>query len=715
MEDRHDTGSALNRREFLKALSATAGGLWLGFHWRAHELLAETRDPGAATAGTAIDSWLHLTADGSATVYCAKAEMGQGIHTALPLILADEAELDWGKVSVEFAPSTAPFIDPKSPFTGGSSSVRTGYTNLRTVGAAVRELMIAAAAARWRVPVAACQAREGAVHHGGQRLGYGELAADAAKLPVPASPKLKRDSELRLIGKPHPRLDSRIKVTGRAVFGIDVVVPDMQYGAVRLCPVFGGEVKSVKEPDGHKLARVPGGVVVIASSWWKAKQLADNLTIEFDEGSGAALSSESISRDLGEALKGPGTVAFQVGDADKALAGAAKKLEADYETPFLAHATMEPLACTARVTADGCEIWAPTQSPFFVKITAGKLLGVDPEKVIVHSTFLGGGFGRKAEQDFVTHAVLASKAAGRPVKVIWSRENDLQHDFYRPSYRIHFTGGLDAKGEPIAWASHAAGDSIMSRWFPDRITKGGVDPTSVEGSVEIHYGVPNQKVVYTLKHTGIPVGFWRSVGSSHNAFFVESFIDEMAHAAGRDPYAYRRQLLAGKPRHRAVLEAAAEHSGWGKRLPAGLGRGIALAQSFGSIVAQVAEVEVRAGKIQVHRVTCAVDCGPIVNPATIEVQMQGAIVYGLTAALMGEITIDRGRAVQSNFDDYPVLRLPDMPRIEVHLIPSHADQGGIGEPGVPPIAPAVANALFAITGQRVRSLPFSRHFQPKPA
>ncbi len=697
----------LSRREFTSIAVAAAGALVIGFHFPLRRARA---DEGSAT----VNAWLRITPDGKATLFVGKAEMGQGIFTALPMILAEDAELDWKDVSVEFAPSSAPFIDPKAPFTGGSTSVRGSIERLRTAGAAAREMLVAAAAARWSVPAGECSAKLGVVSHSasGRSLGYGELAAAASKLEVPANPKLKPARDFTILGKKHARLDTPLKVNGTAVFGIDVTVPKMAYAAVRTCPVFGGDVAgfdSLKKPDGTlALVKVPGGVAVVAESWWKAKRAAERLELKFDEGAFAAASSATISAQLDEALGKPGAVASSSGDAAGALASAKKKISATYEVPFLAHATMEPMCCTASVTDGACELWAPTQSPFFCQMTAAKILGIDPGKVKVNSTFLGGGFGRKAEMDFITQAILASKALGRPVKVVWTREEDIQHDFYRPAFKMKLEAGLDSHGAPIAWTSHSAGDSIMSRWFPDMV-KEGLDRTSVEGAKEIHYAIPNQRASYVLVKTGVPVGFWRSVGSSQNAFFVESFIDELAHAAKKDPYEFRRSLLRSSPRHLKVLELAAGKAGWGKhKPPKGVARGIALAESFDSIVAEVAEVSLGAdGTPRVHRVVCAIDCGPTVNPDTIEAQMQSGIVYGLTSALGGKITLENGRVSQSNFHDYPMVTMASCPKIEVHVVPSDAKMGGVGEPGVPPVAPAVCNALFALTGKRVRKLPLS--------
>jgi isoquinoline 1-oxidoreductase beta subunit len=696
----------LTRRDFIRATGTGLGALVIGFHFPFSKTFAAEKP----FENAAVNSWLVFAPDNTVAVYLGKAEMGQGIYTGLPMIIAEEAELDWTKVRVEFAPSTAPYIDPKSPFTGGSSSTRTQYTNLRLAGAAAKQMLIAAAARQWGVAPNSCIAKKGFVTHAAKKLSYGELALAASKFPVPSDPKLKSTEDFEIIGKKTKRLDGGLKVSGKAIFGIDTVVPGMLYAAVRTSPVFGGDVsnfdalnKTATSPN-ITLVKVPGGVAVVAGSYWKAQQIADRLDIQFSDGENQALSSEKISALL-KTASDSGVIVSSGGDVENALKTARTKLEAEYEVPFLAHATMEPPACTAHVTEHGCELWVPTQSPFYNKVVTSKVLGIDPEKVIVHSTFLGGGFGRKAEQDFVTQAVLASKAVGKPVKLIWSREEDIQHDFYRPAYYARLEGALDEAGNPTAWLCKSAGDSIMSRWFPDMV-KQGIDPTSVEGAKDIGYEIPNHKMTYALRKTGVPVGFWRSVGSSQNAFFVESFLDEMAHAAGKDPYQFRRALLKNKPGLLKVLDTAAIASGWGKPLPHGHHRGIAMAESFGSVVAQVLEVSVsKKGEIKVHKVSCAVDCGKYVNPYMIEAQMQSCVAFGLTAALKGKITLKNGRVLQNNFNDYGMLMLREMPKVDVHIIESDRPMGGIGEPGVPPVAPALANAIFAATGKRVRSLP----------
>jgi isoquinoline 1-oxidoreductase beta subunit len=489
----------------------------------------------------------------------------------------------------------------------------------------------------------------------------------------------------------------------------------MLHAVVARCPVFGGKVASfdatkAQAVRGVKIVvQISNGIAVVADNTWSAMEGRSALDVKWDEGPNAALTSADISKLFADRASQPGAVARKEGDAEAAMPGAAKRIEAVYEAPFLSHATMEPMNCTAHVRPDGCDVWAPTQFQTFNQGVAAKITGLRPERVNIHTTFLGGGFGRRAEQDFIADAVETSKAAGAPVQVTWSREDDMQHGFYRPASYSRFAAGLDSNGWPVAWTNRIACPSIMTRFDPSSV-KEGIDETSVEGAADIPYAIPNILVDYQLTETGIPVGFWRSVGHSQNAFFSESFLDEVAAAGGKDPYELRRRLLGKAPRHLGVLVAAATKAGWGKPLPAGRSRGIAVMSSFGSYVAQVAEVSVNAkdGTVRVHRVVCAVDCGRMVNPDTIEAQMQGAIVYGLTAALYGAITIDRGRVQQGNFDDYPMLRMEEMPAVEVHIIPTKEAPGGVGEPGTPLIAPAVCNAIFAATGKRIRRLPIRK-------
>src|SRR6059036_1796417 len=700
-------------REFLE--TAGVAGLVIGFRLPATGRQAMR---GAAAAAFAPNAWLRIGADESVLVMVDRSEMGQGVTTSLPMLLAEELEADWSKIRIDFAPADKAYINPMFGMqgTGGSTSVRAAFTPLRKAGAAAREMLISAAAQTWGVDKSECRAEQGAVVHPGsnRRLTYGQLVAKAATLPVPQDVPLKDPKDWKLLGTSATRLDTPPKVDGTAEFGIDVKVPGMLVAVVARCPVFGGKAAGF---DAAKAKAVPGvshvvpissGVAVVANGYWPAKKGRDSLGITWDEGPNAAVTSASVSQLLTERAGQAGVVARHDGDPDAGRAAAATKLDADYELPFLAHATMEPMNCTAHVRADGVDIWAPTQFQTGAQGLGAKIGGVPPEKVQVHTTYLGGGFGRRFELDFIQEALETSKAAGAPVKVVWSREDDMRNAQYRPANYHVLHAGLDAAGHPAAWTHRIVAPSIMARVFPDTI-KNGLDEEAVEGGLGMPYTIPNVHVDYQLTDTGIPVGFWRSVNNSYNAFAVESFIDELAHAAKQDPYEYRRDLLGKAPRHLGALNLAASKAGWGTPPPAGRARGIAVYKSFESYVAEVAEVSVASdGAVKVHRVVCAVDCGPVVNPSIVEAQMESAIVYGLTAALYGEIAIEGGRVKQSNFHDYQMLRLAEMPKVEVYIVPSTDAQGGVGEPGTPPIAPAVANAIFAATGKRIRKLPIGK-------
>jgi len=700
----------MERRDFLQTAGTIGAGLVIGFHIPTRR--GQQQPPPGPFAPNA---WLRIGPDDSVLVVVDRSEMGQGVTTALPMLLAEELEADWTKVQIEFAPADKAYANPLFGMqgTGGSTSVRAAWTPLRKAGAAAREVLIAAAAQSWGVKSTECRAERGAVVHAKsrRRLRYGQLALRAAALPVPADVPLKDPKDWRIVGKPTKRLDAPPKVNGRAKFGIDVWVAGMRIAVVARSPVFGGKVTSfdataAKKIDGVRdVVQISSGVAVVANGYWPAKQGRDALRIVWEEGPVAAVSSASISQLFADRAAQPGVVARHDGDADAALPGAAQTVEASYELPFLAHATMEPMNCTAHVRADGVDIWAPTQFQTGAQGLGAQIGGVPPEKVQVHTTYLGGGFGRRFELDFIQEALETSKAVGAPVKVIWSREDDIQNAQYRPANYHRMRAGLDAAGRPVAWTHRIVAPSIMARVFPNMV-QNGLDGEAVEGGIVMPYAVPHVHVDYALTDTGIPVGFWRSVNNSYNAFAVETFIDELAAAAKADAFEYRRGLLANAPRHRGALELAAQKAGWGTPPPAGRARGIAVHKSFESFVAQVAEVSVSsAGEVRVHRVVCAVDCGMFVNPDTIEAQMQSAIVYGLTAALKGAITIDKGRVQQSNFNDYEMLRMAEMPLVEVYIVPSTEAPGGVGEPGTPPIAPAVCNAIFAATGKRIRKLP----------
>ncbi|HYT98938.1 MAG TPA: xanthine dehydrogenase family protein molybdopterin-binding subunit [Gemmatimonadales bacterium] len=707
------TPTQVTRRAFLETAGAASAGLVISFYLPSGPRFRST------TAGPfAPNAWLRIGADESVLVIVDRSEMGQGVTTALPMLLAEELEADWSKIRIEFAPADKAYTNPMFGMqgTGGSTSVRAAYTPLRKAGAAARELLLAAAAQTWGVEKAECRAERGAVVHASskRRLTYGTLVAKAATLTAPPDVPLKDRKDWKILGTRVRRLDTPPKVDGSAQFGIDVKVPGMLVAVIARSPVFGGKVKSfdaVKAkavPGVRQVVQISSGVAVVADGYWPAKKGRDALEVTWDEGPTASVSSATIAQLFGQRAEQAGAVARHDGDPDGTLGTAPAKVDAVYDLPFLAHATMEPMNCTAHVRADGVDIWAPTQFQTGAQGFGAKIGGVTPDKVKVHTTYLGGGFGRRFELDFIQEALETSKAVGAPVKVIWSREDDIRNAQYRPANHHRLRAGLDASGQPVAWTHRIVAPSIMARVFPDTI-KNGLDEEAVEGGVGMPYTIPNVHVDYLLTDTGIPVGFWRSVNNSYNAFAVETFIDELAHAAKKDPYEYRRDLLGKAPRHLGALNLAASKAGWGTAPPAGRARGIAVYKAFESYVAEVAEVSVASdGAVKVHRVVCAVDCGPVVNPSIVEAQMESAIVYGLTAALYGEIAIEGGRVKQSNFHDYPMLRLAEMPKIEVYIVPSTDAQGGVGEPGTPPIAPAVGNAIFAATGKRIRKLPIGK-------
>jgi isoquinoline 1-oxidoreductase beta subunit len=710
------TGIAkVNRRDLLKTGIAFGGGLVLAWYFCPPEPLNAARPP----APFAPNAFLRVDTDGRVTIINNKSEMGQGVYTSLPMIVAEELDCDWRKVRVVAAP-----VDPAydhtlfgSQVTGGSTSVRTEWQRLALAGATARAMLVAAAAGSWQTDPGVCRTENGQViHPDGRRLDYGALAAKAAELPVPANVALKDPARYTLIGQPVHRLDSPAKVAGTAVFGIDVELPGMLVAVIARPPVFGAVLKSWNDEKARAVAGVkavvaiPAGVAVVADGFWPALQGRQALQLSWDEGSGATLSTDEIRRQYTELARTPGLVARREGDAPAALARAARTFTAEYEVPYLAHAPMEPLNCCVDLRADSCDIYTGTQMQTGDRDAAARESGLPPERVRIHTTLLGGGFGRRANpaSDFVVEAVQVAKAVGKPVKVIRTREDDMRAGYYRPFWYDRIAAGLAADGSVTGWSHTVVGQSIIAGTPFAGMIKEGIDETSVEGAADTPYAFPNLLVDLHSPTLPVPVLWWRSVGHSHTAFVVESFLDEVAHAAGRDPVELRRALLAGHPRHLGVLELAAHQAGWGKTLEAGHGTGVAVHASFGSYIAQVAEISVsKSGRIRVHRVVCAVDCGRIVNPDTIVAQMESAIVFGLTAALYGEITIKDGRIEQGNFHDYPLLRLDETPRIEVHIVPGSDEPGGIGEPGVPPIAPAVANALFALSGARVRSLPLT--------
>jgi isoquinoline 1-oxidoreductase subunit beta len=699
------SNAAMTRRDFMQVVAVAGGGFALAVHLPLGDSLFAAEP---APVHFVPNFWLQIDSDGIVTITVHRSELGQGARTALPMIVAEELDADWSKVRI-----TQALADDKygSMTTGGSTSVRTSWDRLRQAGAAAREMLVDAAATTWKVERASCQAEQGTVVHvpTGRRLGYGALAATAATLPVPEKPPLKDPRNFRILGQRLARLDVPEKVDGSAVFGMDLTLPGMLIATVARCPVFGGRVKSFDAvraravPGVRHVLEVPSGVAVLADTTWAAFQAREALRVEWDEGAAATLDSAAIRTTLAAKLDDAATAVRHDGDVAAALSGAAQRLDATYELPFLAHAPMEPMNCTAHVQAGAAEIWAPSQAPQWAQRAVAGALGLPLEKVIVHIPLVGGAFGRRLMFDFAVEAAQVAQAAGVPVKVVWSREDDMRHDFYRPASLHRVAAGLDATGKVVAWSHRIAAPSISAQTFPDQKQE---EPDAVDGAAQLPYDIPSVLVDYVMANTAVPVGWWRSVYNTQNAFVNECFVDEVAVAAGVDPLEFRRRSLPAGSRLRHVLELAAEKAGWGTPLPAGRFRGIACHACFGSFVAEVAEVSVSAaGETRVHRVVCAIDAGPIVNPDTIEAQVEGAIALTLGATLHGEITLANGRVQQDNFDSFPMLNASEMPAVEVHIVPSQDVQGGIGEPPLPPLAPAVCNAIFAATGKRVRRLP----------
>jgi isoquinoline 1-oxidoreductase subunit beta len=704
----------LDRRSFLVAASAATGGLTLGF---AIPFAARATD-----AAADITCWIAIAPDDTVTIRVARSEMGQGAMTGLAMLVAEELECDWSKVRTEFVSARLNFIKNRiwgDTSTGASRSIASSQAYLRRAGATARVMLIAAAAAQWRVPPEQCVAANGVIRHppSGRTVSYGAIAPAAAAIEPPAEIELKPTSEWKLAGTPQKRLDVLDKITAKPVYAIDVRLPGMLYAAIVQCPIFGGALQSVDEtsiaamPGVRGVVRMPDAVAVVADSWWRAKRAADALRVRWDDRGNGAVSTVSIADFVRSGLAAnDAQIGRADGDAATALSRAARCIEADYEVPFLAHATMEPQTCTAHVHPDGVEIWTPTQDPGTALATAALAAGVPNDKVHVHRLMLGGGFGRRAPiQEYVRQAVTIAKEFPAPVKLVWTREQDIAHDRYRPFGMARLRAGLDEAGMPLALTIRIAGPSFVAALLPG-FNGNFVDRTFVSGlAEEMPYAFPNYQVDYVVRPTPVPLGVWRAINYTQNAFYKECFIDEMAHAAGRDPYLYRRNLLANNPKNLAVLDAAAKAANWGSRPPPGTFRGIALNEACGSYCAQVVEVEVKNGAVRAHRVVAAIDPGYVVNPLSVEMQVQGAIVYALTAALYGEITIKDGAAEQTNFDTYEMLRLADAPRVETIVVPSGGFWGGVGEPPVPPLAPALCNAIFAATGKRVRSLPLKNH------
>ncbi len=709
----HDPG--LSRRSFLRVSAAAGGGLLLAFRLPAAPRAAAAPAPAADFAPNAF---VRIAGDGRVTVIVNKSEMGQGISTSLTMVVAEELDADWSRVGFEFAPVDPVYAHPGYgiQMTGGSTSTMGMTEPMRRAGATARALLVAAAAQEWKVPAAECRTENSAVVHGpsGKRAGYGELAATAATLPVPAEVPLKDPRHFRLIGKSTHRLDTPAKVAGTAVFGLDVHLPGMLTAVVAHPPTFGGVAKSwddraTLQVRGVKaVVDVGSGVAVVAESFWAAKLGRDRLQIEWDHGANAKVSSSVLRASYAQLARTPGRIARKTGDAAAAARAAARTLDAEYELPYLAHAAMEPLNCTVDLRPDACEIWAGTQFQTVDQAAAAGVLGLPPAKVKLHTTFLGGGFGRRANpaSDYIVEAAKIAKAVRAPLKLVWTREDDMRSGYYRPMWHSRITAALDASGAITAWTHTIVGQSIIEGTpFASFLIKDGIDGTSVEGAEDLPYAIPNLQVDLHTTAVPVPTLWWRSVGHSHTAFVVESFLDEVAHAAGTDPVALRRQLLAGKERHLGVLELAAARSGYGKPLPEGRAHGFALHFSFHTYVAIVLEVSLENGWPRVHKATCAVDCGQTINPDTVMAQLEGAVGFALSAALYSEITLQDGRVQQSNFHDYRLLRIHEMPAVEVHLVPSGAPPTGVGEPGVPPVAPALGNALFRLTGKRIRRLP----------
>ena len=717
------------RRHFLQG----TGGLILGFtvpSFGAEEARNErppesavgqaTRNVTNESAGLAPNAFIRIDRSGVVTLIVHKVEMGQGTFTSIPMLLAEELEIDLNNVKLEQAPAdNSLYADPLlgGQVTGGSTSIRGAWKPLREAGATARVMLITAAARQWKVDPATCTASKGVVTHTatGRTAGYGQLVEAAARLPVPKQVELKPSSEFELIGKPIKRLDSPDKTNGRAQFGIDVRLPNMSVAAVALSPVPGGRLHSIDEQKAltikgvRQVLRLDHAVAVLADHMAAARLGLSAVAPTWSDGPNATVTTQSIVASMAEASRKQGAIARNDGNAQSTIDKAAKKVEAVYEMPFLAHATMEPVNCTVDLRGDTCEIWVGTQVPALAQGVAAKISGLPLDKVRVHNHYIGGGFGRRLEVDFVALAVEFAKQAKGPLKFIYTREEDIQHDMYRPYYLDRIAAGLDANGTPVAWSHRITGSSIMARFAPAAVVN-GIDSDAVEGAKDQPYKIPNVRVEYVRHEPPIATAFWRGVGATHNVFVVESFIDELAATAKSDPLEYRRALLRHSPRMLAVLNLAAEKAGWSQPLPKisseRLGRGIAVQFAFGSYMSQVSEVAVSStGEVHVRRVVCAVDCGQVINPDTVVAQIESGIVFGLSAALWNEITVDKGRVQQSNFSDYRVMRMREAPRIEVHIIKSTDSPGGIGEPGTSAAAPSLTNAIFAATGARIRKLP----------
>lgn len=705
-----------SRRSFLKTGSTVTGGLLISFF-----IPAAAKKLGELPTGNTMfapNAFLNILPNNTVKIILSHVEMGQGVWTTLPMLIAEELDCDWDKVTVEHAPPGQPFVHTVYgiQITGGSTSTWSEFERYRNAGATARALLIAAAAQKLNVDAASCKTEKGFVIAGDKRISYGDLAEAASKLPPPANVQLKDKKDWQYLGKPTKRLDAKAKVNGQASFGLDVYFPEMLTAVVAHSPVFGGTVKSfdataAKAIKGVRdVVKVPTGVAVIADHFWAAKKGRDVLKVEWNNGTNESFNTASLFDSYKKLATTKGTSAGKAGNVETALPNTKKQLNATYEFPYLAHAPMEPLNCTVKISGDNCEIWTGTQLPMADQAVAAKILGFKPEQVKLNIQFLGGGFGRRATptSDFVAEAVQVAKASGKFIKLVWSREDDIRGGYYRPAFLHQVNIGIGDDGMPAAWKHSIVGQSIFQGTPFEAWIKDGVDGTSVEGVNDSPYlaSIPNYNIELHSPKTPVTVLWWRSVGHTHTAFVMETLIDELAHSAGKDPVEYRRSILKSK-RHLDVLNLVAEKSGWGTPLPAGRYRGIAVHESFASYVAQVAEISIEKGQLKVHRVVCAIDCGLAVNPEGVRAQMESGIIFGLTAVLYGEISLEKGRVKQRNFHDYKILRMNETPVMEVYIADSNEKMGGAGEPGVPPLAPAIANAIFTATGKRVRKLPLT--------
>jgi isoquinoline 1-oxidoreductase beta subunit len=695
-----------SRRTFLKSGAALGGGLVIG---------VSLPDAFAKSVTASMpNAWIRIGSDNTVTILCARSEMGQGVVMALPTLVAEELEVDLHKIKVDFAPPGEAYINTMigGQITGGSTSVREGYDKLRTAGAQARVMLVQAAADKWHVDASKCHAQNGMVMGpGGKKASYGQLAAAASKLTPPKEVKLKDPSQFRYIGKPLHRLDTAGKITGKTEFGIDVKVPGMLYASLAQCPVIGGKVvsydatKAKSMPGVKHVVQISDGVAVVASSWWQAKQARDTLKITWDEGPNKNLSTAGVFAGLAAAMSKPGAQIKAQGNVAEGMKGAAKTVKATYEMPFLSHSPLEPMNFTADVRKDKALLIGSIQFQQMALGMAAAITGLKPEQITVKTTFLGGGFGRRIDCDYMAQAVEISKAVGKPVKLVWTREDDMTHDFYRPASLTEMSAGLDAGGKPTTLSLKMSSPSVTARLFPE-VVKDGVDPLMTE-AILVPYDIPNQSVATVIHDTGLRVGYLRSVSHALNVFANESFIDEMAAAAGKDPYQYRLSLLDKQPRFANVLKLAAEKAGWGKPLPKGVARGIGLMEGYDTYMAQVVEASVDKGQIKVHRVVVAVDLGRMVNPNIVRQQLESNIIFGLQVALYGNITLKDGRVEQTNFHQFQLPRMPETPKIEMHIVDSTEKPGGIGEPGMALFSPTLANAVYALTGKRLRKMPLS--------